>query len=53
MFDLRLADFELAQCVEVDLVDRPAGRYESDEHGAQHATKTARSTPSSPAIMTP
>jgi hypothetical protein len=50
---LRLADFELAQRVEVNLVDGAAGRNKSDEHGAKHATKTPRSTAASPAIMTP
>jgi hypothetical protein len=44
VLDLRVADLELAQRVEVDFVDRAAGRNKSDEHEAKHATKTAQST---------
>ena len=35
---LRLADLELAQVVEVDLVDRTARCQELDEHPAKHAS---------------
>ena len=52
MLDMRFTDLVLAQVIEIDFVDGPAGRNNSDVHEHKHATKLGASTDASPAIMT-